>query len=163
MKATTARIIWWQFMVLITGTSAITAGVTTRIVEKQTQRIVEEEMIDPAPSILALSSTVTELREEVVRALGEIPEVTVPDHNLRLESLARAIREIPVPEPCDCPDYTAEFKELSRTFHTLMREMEQTIIALPDSHVVNLRVRREGDAKFILRVSEGRVRWSRDD
>lgn len=160
MPDVTAKIAWWQFLVLLSGTGSAVV-VTTEHVERTTERIVTEQRVDPSSAIQDLSASVDILRFDMKSAINNI---YIPDHTEALGGLSAAVRAIPAPLPY--PDYANALGKLQGSVDKLpaiMASLEETLKALPDSHVVRLSIRREGNSKFTLKVSEGRVYWSRDE
>ena len=162
MPDVTAKIAWWQFLLLLGGTGGASVATTT-IVEQSTERVVTEQRVDPSPAISVLASAIVDLEETVYATQQAVEAVEIPDHSEALDKLSAAVEAIP--EPLPYPDYTNALGKLQGSVDKLpgiMASLEETLKALPDSHVVRLSIRREGNGKFTLKVSEGRAYWSRD-
>jgi hypothetical protein len=164
MNAVVAKLVWWQLALLLLGTSTVTTAVQSRI----TERVVVRESNDIKASLTSVRAELLEVRREhnaLSTSINAIP--AAPQYEDELDALARAVARISIPPCPPCPDDSLAIRQLETRLvlntTKLMTALRETMVALPDSHVVHLRVRREGEGKFVLRVINGQVRWSKDD
>lgn len=163
-------VVWWQVLLLVGFAGGASTIATVKIVKPTLDRVIEtneSQAFSASVFTSAIDSFSTRLvRVEQVVRLRPDPTPTLGEILHAVELLPRDLPECP--PPVEPQDYTQDLASIASRLDELPRfratisSLRETLVALPDSHTIELGIRREGERRFRLYVIEGEdVHWEK--